>query len=223
MSKIDFYLEKTEAYLQEAADLVQLEYEKEGYVSLLKSDEKSPISKYNKNEKSFTFVAKSNQSVLGTVTLVGDSDEGFPLDDIFKFEMDELRKQGGNCAEISQLVVRRDAAEMLGISERKVQLFILLPLFKAVYYCAKKNKINLLCITINPKHDNFYLSLGFRAVGEVKYYDTVNGAPALLRVLDLDTLSEMDSNVVMREIMRNPLDLKCSSLEQNLLFSVETS
>ena len=220
MKKIDFYIAKSIDLLQEAADLIQLEYEKDNYVSSLPSGMKAPISSYNKADSSTTFVAKCENIVIGTVTLVGDSEKGFPLDSIFRQEADSLRVPGNSIAEISQLAVRRDAAEILEIGKREVQA-ILLQLFSLVYYCAVAKNINILCITINPKHDVFYLGIGFAPMGEVKYYDTVNGAPALLRVLYLDTIND-ESNLIMRQIRSKSLDLSLFDVKQDsLLFSRE--
>src|SRR5438477_450670 len=42
--------------------------------------------------------------------------------------------------------------------------------------------------TINPKHDAFYKSLGFTEIGTLKYYPAVNNAPALARILDIQSL-----------------------------------
>ncbi len=206
MSKIDFYLMRSQKGLQQAADLVQFEYEKDGYVKVLEKDERVPISKYNKESSSFTFLAKNEELVLGTVSLVCDGKFGIPLDSIFAQEMQLLRAKGKKCAEISQLAIRRDAVDLLGLNQRKIQMLLLLPLFKLVFYCAKACEIDTLCITINPKHDKFYLALGFEPLGEEKTYEAVGGAPALLRKLELDRASEMQENIVTREILNGPIE-----------------
>lgn len=221
MKKVDFYIAKSGESLQQAADLIQLEYEKDGYVPPLPAKKKAPISPYNKTEVSTTFVAKYENIVLGTVTLVGDSEKGFPLDSIFKQEVDSLRMFGTSLAEISQLAVRRDAAKILEVGQRQIQAILLLQLFSLVYYCAIAKNIDTLCITINPKHDVFYLGIGFAPMGEIKYYDTVNGAPALLRVLKLSTIN-VENNLIMRQILNKPLESSLFDFEKDtLLFSRE--
>ncbi len=224
MKKIDFYLVCSGDKIEKANGLILSEYGKEGYVDL--TGEKSGLNplKGDLNSQLFTFLALSDGFVLGTVSIVVDEKWGLPLDEIFKIEADGLRAFGEKCAEVARLAVNRQAGDFFGIDQRKIQMSISLSLFKMVFYCAKARNIDILCITINPKHENFYEALGFESVGEMKSYDTVNGAPALLKILRLKNLDVMKNNFVGREILENPIDMNVFDLKEKkdkIIFSQE--
>lgn len=199
--KIDFYCAKTEQSLQEAFSLVRDEYRKQGYVS---DDAELSLPRYNLLPTSRTFVAKSADTVIGMITLVIDGDEGLPMESIYRDEVSDLRKHKGRIAEISQLALKRDFIKSF---DRKFQAELLFSLFRLVYFFAKTKAVETLCITINPKHESFYNSLGFRDLGELKLYPLVNNAPALAKLLDLErpNSDEGRRNFVFQEILKKPV------------------
>lgn len=202
--QIDFYLANSNDKLQEAFDLVSVEYKKDGYIN---ADAKPEMPGYNFLPTSATFIAKLGNEIIGTVTIVGDGEKGLPMEEIYKAEIEKLRLSGKKIAEISQLALKREAFESLKINPRKFQIAILIPLFRLVYSFAKARGIDKLCISINPKHDIFYKSLGFEEIGELKYYPSVNNAPALARMLDISQAAEAlaKKSFIFDEILKNPL------------------
>ncbi len=130
-----------------------------------------------------TLVVRSGEEVVGALTVVFDSALGLPADRLYATELDALRRGGRRLAEIVSLGVCPHAARG---SE------ILVRLFDFVYVLALKVRgatdfIN----TVNPRHAGFYRrTLLFRKVGDVREYDKVGGAPAVLLRLDLDVAEE---------------------------------
>lgn len=126
-----------------------------------------------------TLLAKWDDEVVGTVSLVRQSKLGFPLQKIF--QIDAIYKIGGNVAEVSALAVAPKFQARGGT--------ILFPLLKFMYeYATRYFDTRHLVIAVNPKHIGFYESvLFFRRLQKraVEHYDFVNGAPAVGAHLDL--------------------------------------
>lgn len=224
MKQIDFFLIRSESGLREAAKLVFEEYKVDGYIEPGKNDQSAEISRYNLLPTSATILTRCDGEALATVTVVGDGKLGLPMDSIYKSEVDSLRNKKLVIAEISQLAVKRNSAQGERIAQKLGKLFSPLSLFRIIFYYAESRGINTFGITVNPKHDKFYESLGFYALGEEKAYAAVNGAPALAKVLDLEAaISESGrQNVLFREILKNPLENSVFEGDGDIkLFSVD--
>lgn len=127
-----------------------------------------------------TLLAKFDDRVVGTLSLIRQSVMGFPMQKIFDIE--PIVRQGGNIAEVSALAVHRSFQASGGT--------ILFPLMKFMYeYARNCFDTRHLVIAVNPRHIAFYESiLFFRRLkqGEVSHYGFVNGAPAVGAHLDLE-------------------------------------
>ncbi len=176
---------RTENERRKALNLTSKIYREEGYLS--GTEENSDFEKYILEPSTKVFIASKNNKVFGTVSIVTDSEKlGLPMDSLYKKEVDEIRKLGGKIAEVTQLALEKE-------TDDKTKSLSTLSLFKLVIQYAKYKSIDYLCIAINPKHDTFYKRVGFKELGELKYYPSVNNAPALARILDFkDFLSRDD-------------------------------
>lgn len=131
------------------------------------------------------FVFKSYMSVISTMTYIPDSPVfGLPLDAIYKEELDELRNQGRQIAEVGALATPR--------KRRWSNLVIYLA--KALFWYARMTDVNDVCIMVNPKHVRFYKEIFlFEDFGEEKWYPGVE-APAVALRVDLATYDQKMDN-----------------------------
>ncbi len=162
--------------------LIRKIYGIEGYLT----GNGSAFDKYLLLETSMVFRGLVNNKLFGTISVVTDLGHGLPMDILYKKELEALRQQGKLLAEVTQFAVDHDIIKQEDLFFNSLkQLTTDLPLFKLVLDFAAFKNLDFLCITVNPRHAKFYQSLGFVQFGELKYYESVNNAPALLYVLDL--------------------------------------
>jgi GNAT superfamily N-acetyltransferase len=136
-----------------------------------------------------TLCAKFDGKVVGTVSIVREGVFGFPMQSVF--DLDAVRIQGGNIAEISALAIHPDF--------RKTGGTILFPLMKFINeYCTRHFDTRHLVIAVNPDRIDLYEALllfqRLRAT-PIDSYEFANGAPAVGASLDLGF-----SNHRMREV-----------------------
>lgn len=132
-----------------------------------------------------TLCAKYDGVVVGTISLVRESELGVPLQQIF--DLTTVREKEGNIAEVSALAIHRKF--------RRTGGSILFPLMKFMYeYCTTFFDTRHLVIAVNPSHIEMYESLLFfrrLSANMVDSYDFVNGAPAIGATLDLKEALEI--------------------------------
>ena len=160
-------LAHNEDRLKSASMLVEKMYSWRGYdTDVLKKD-----------PNKITLVAHQGNKIAGTVTLGFDSPIGIVVDELYKAEVDKLRAQGRNLAELTKLAVDE------GVGSK----FVLAALFHIAFiYAFHIHKYSDFVIEINPRHVLFYKRmLGFEQIGNERICPRV-GAPAVLLHLDLD-------------------------------------
>jgi len=167
---------ETRDELEQAFSLVYREYQKLGYVTEPYSSEIC-LSIYHILLETAVFIFKSYLRVLSTVTEIFDSTPfGLPMDTLYHGELEPLRDANRKLAEISALATSNEA--------RWSNLFIYV--MRAAFRYAIFKDVNDLCITVNPKHVEFYKTIFlFEELGPEKYYPKV-GAPAVALRLNLD-------------------------------------
>jgi GNAT superfamily N-acetyltransferase len=130
-----------------------------------------------------TLCAKWEGCVVGTISMIREGVFGFPLQSAF--DLDHLRKQHGQIAEISALAVHPEFRGTGGV--------VLFPLMKFVLeYCTKMFDTRHLVIAVNPDRVDLYEALLFferLREAPVAEYDFANGAPAVGATLDLRSAS----------------------------------
>ncbi len=132
-----------------------------------------------------TFVGIHEGKVVITMTLIGDSPLGLPMDAIFSRELYRLRKEGRFLAEVSALASDpsyRRGTQALTLFSNKIMWL----------YAIRCLKVDDLVIAINPKHRWVYETLIlFEPISTgVKSYHYVKDAPAIAMRLDLRTIIE---------------------------------
>ena len=190
LDSINYRVARSKSELEEAYSLVYSEYLKRGYVS--PNNSKLHLSIHNILPDTTTFVALSGDEILATATVIPDSLLGMPMDNLYKDELNALRKKNSKMCEISMLASNtslfKEGTSML-LNAKK--MFLIYYLFKHILDFARDHlKLDYICIAINPKHKMTYENLFFEDLGELKSYDKVNGAPALGKILNLKTAEE---------------------------------
>ena len=194
-NKTIYRVARTREELEGFFSLAYKEYRRKGYIPKgYRSNLR--ISIFNALSTSTTFVAMQNKKVVAGVTLVPDSPLGVPMDKIYKEELDKLRKQGCRIAEVSQLAID---TSMFGQGFFSMfnfnKLIFIFRLFKIVLdYALGVDKLSDFCIAVNPKQQYLYKFLYFEQIGTLKYYGSVNRAPALAFRLNLTKAEEKAKN-----------------------------
>lgn len=186
-----YHIARNRGELEQAFSLVYKEYACKGYISRHYKS-RLRLSFFNALPSTSTFVAKQGNRVVATVTLIPDSPLGIPMDKIYKERLDGLRKKKRRVAEVSQLAIDsklfpKNWFSMFNFSK----LMFIFRLFKLVLdHALYVDKLTDLCIAVNPRHQYLYKFLGFEMLGGLKYYGSVNKAPAIAKRLDLETVEE---------------------------------
>jgi hypothetical protein len=130
------------------------------------------------------FVARAPARVVGTVSVFRDSVLGLPMDDLYKAELDVLRAQGRQLAEVSHLATAPEG--------RTRGLAVLMRLFRVMLlYVAEFAGLDDLCLVVSPRHAGFYETfIECEVIGDVRFYETV-GVPAVAMRLDLHQVRDI--------------------------------
>jgi hypothetical protein len=122
-----------------------------------------------------TLTACEHDEVMGTITVGFDSPSGLNVDELFRTEVDALRRQDRQVCEFTKL-----AMDSLVRSKR-----VLASLFHVAYiYAHRVNRFQDLLIEVNPRHVRYYeRMLGFVVKGPERMNPRVD-APAVLMSLD---------------------------------------
>lgn len=142
------------------------------------------FTRFNLLPRSATLIAADADTVVGTLSVILDSDRfGLPMDEIYRVELQPLRWAGRKLAEVSGLAIAPTAAgDSLGI---------LLACSKLIIQYALRSGVTDLLIACHPKHARFYRRLLLlEPLGECRSYGSVNGAPAVALQLDLTRIRE---------------------------------
>jgi len=234
-AKTIYRVARTRQELEEAFSLVYKEYLTRGYIP---KDYRSRlrISLYNALPSTTTFVAKQGKNVVAAVTLIPDSSLGLPMDKIYKKELDVLRKQNCKIAEVSQLAIDTSPFVKHSFSMFNFgKLIFIFRLFKALLdYALDIEHLTNLCIAINPKQQLLYKFLYFEPIGGLKYYASVNKAPAVALNLRLNEAEQKarsrmslykiffgnktDPKSLEGKFKLSPRDLECLFVEKSNIF-----
>lgn len=199
--EIVYRIARTRNELAQAFSLVYKEYAQRGYIPKgYKS--KMRLSLYNALPSTATFVGMLGDKVVAAVTLIPDTAMGIPMDKIYNDELAPFRKKGLRIAEVSQLSIDGKLFPPGWFSMFNFEkLMFVFKLFKLVFdYARFEDRIDELCIAVNPKHQYLYKFIFFEQFGKLKYYGSVNKAPALALHLginkDLEAKSRMCRKVL---------------------------
>lgn len=121
-------------------------------------------------------VAQSGRRTVGTISAIGDTPLGLPLDEVFADELDAMRQRGRRPMEVGLL------AEQPTRAHRSARPFsIVFEMMRYTFYFALHQGATDFICGIPPRRASLYQrTLGFRRVGEVRQYATVEGNPVTL-------------------------------------------
>jgi hypothetical protein len=119
----------------------------------------------------WTFAAYDEGRLAGTVSLRLDTAGGLAADDLYRAEIDALRRNRHKVCEFTRLAV--DAS--------RLSQPVLAGLFHTAYLFAQRVRdFDFVVVEVNPRHVGFYRrSLGFRVIGDERHNSRVE-APAVL-------------------------------------------
>lgn len=217
---IRYHLAQSAEDRKAAAKIVQRQYAQSGY-TLSENSVDDKMTLFLNQPTSKTFLGSCGDTPLATVSIITDSLDGLPLDELYRDEVNLLRQKGLRLAEVSQLAIDTTLAREL-LSEKALKKNALLfPLFNIILQCGRHEALDMLCIAINPKHEPFYDALGFETIGGLKYYSSFNQAPAIAKALPLNTLSSASQkSFLFREIALTPVDPRVITGETDLTISL---
>lgn len=173
-----FFIATTQLEKDSAFALVQKIYSEQGYIP--KKNENT-FRKFLFASPTKVFLGYYQNQIFATISLIPDSSLGLPMDVLYQKELGDFRRQHKRLAEVSQYAVDQSVLQEKGAKQFTASI----PMLEMVFESARAIDLDYLCITINPKHDVFYQSLGFISIGEPKFYPAVNNAPALARIFDM--------------------------------------
>lgn len=123
------------------------------------------------------FVALEDGRLVGTMSIILDSQTGLPSDSVQPAQMQQLRGMGGSLAEVSAFAMERSVT-----SHRKLIFFLISYMFQYSFYHAGVDRLAVSCV---PAHAHFYESaLCFSKISGPTYY-AYTRAVAYLLSLDL--------------------------------------
>jgi hypothetical protein len=131
-----------------------------------------------------TFVAKHNDHVVATLSLVVDNTlMGLPLESIYGPEVHALRAEGAKLGEVTSL-----ADTGLGVREF-LQVFVTMIKLMVHYHVAHGG--DCCVISVNPRHRSFYSKvIGFVPLGPCRSYPCVQDAPAEAYVVTMPIMKQ---------------------------------
>jgi hypothetical protein len=116
------------------------------------------------------FIAKKDEEILYTVTLITDDSFGIPMEEVFKEEVRYVREKYSCFAEMSCLA---------GIKNKMDGFKIYLNLMSLVVQFSNKNDIECLLLAVHPRHAKFYSRFfGCVPIADTKNYSAVCDSPA---------------------------------------------
>jgi len=141
------------------------------------------VTPYHLLPEATTFVSMRNSEQVATVTLIGDSSEGIPMESIFPNQVEEIRNSGATFGEVTSLASRPMAT--------KEFLQVYLKMMRLMAQYARSVGIERFLMVVHPRHVPFYKRMmGFRMIGETRSYPTVCGAPAVPCQLEFAEVDE---------------------------------
>ncbi len=137
------------------------------------------VSPFDADGRTLTLLISDRDGLdAATISLVFDSRSGLPCDQIYKDELNVMRRQGRGLVEVTRLAI--DA-------KHKLCKGLLLRMFYLIYNFARcEKRFDDFVIEVNPRHVGYYRRLlCFEQVGPERPCPRVQGAPAVLLRFDL--------------------------------------
>ncbi len=207
VNAFEFKIADTVDELEQAFRILHDAYVEQGYMHESKSGLR--FLKYFALPSTTTIIAKKDNEVVGTMSIIRRSRMGLPMETIFN--LNQLTQLDSEVAEISSLAV--------GKKYRGQRGEVFLPLCRFLHqYCVQYMKIRYMVIAVHPSMSELYRALfGFQDLKnffltkrdseeyQVKQYSFANGNPAVPLILDLENLYSFLKKAGSQSIMQNSL------------------
>lgn len=170
---IVYKIANTKKEREESFKLVYDSYLKAGLIPENQSGLR--VVSHHLNPMTDIFIAKRNDTIIYTVTLITDDSYGLPTEIIFSQEINHIREKTNCIAEMSCL------AGGLNKNDKKESFEIYVNLISLIVQFSRHNDIDCLILAVHPKHARFYSRFfGCNPYGKTKEYSTVQNNPATL-------------------------------------------
>jgi hypothetical protein len=166
---IEVKFASTRSEWEEAFHLVADNYRARGYEE---ASADCHFTSYHALPDTVVLVAKLGGQVVATMSVVPDNPLlGLPLEDLYRLEVQELRRQGRRLAETGSLAER-------GLTAREFR-HVFTALMQLAWQHQMQKGNTTAVIAVNPRHSNFYTRVhGFLPLGPRRAYVRVQGHPA---------------------------------------------
>lgn len=129
---------------------------------------------------------KNPGEIVGTLTLVCDSEFGLPMEDVCAESVNGIRDAGGSPAEVIALAVNPK------FRSHNVMMYLYKLMFE---YCRLRDVTDITC-SVTKRHIRFYQTmLLFEPMGDLKVYDAANGLEVQCHRLNIDQGRKMAEDV----------------------------
>ena len=172
-----YKIAQTRKELQDAFTLVYHSYRRAGLVDANAS--KIRLTPFHLLPTTEVFVTQLEETVVSTVSLIGDGELGLPLETIYPQNVALIRKRGLRMGEIGSLADRRDSPV------RFIETFATMG--RMLAQVAMKRGYDGLIAAAHPKHARLYQRiLPFEQIGQTVNCPYANGNPAVMLALVFD-------------------------------------
>lgn len=169
-----FKVAESKDELLQAYRLLYNEYLRAGYTS--ERSDGMLFTRHHLHPGTRVLVACCQERVVSTAAIVCDSQEmGLPMDELYREELADLRRQGRNVAEVCSL-----ASDRGRLAPALIRLFT-----RTLFLCSLRLSFDDVCVMVNPRHVPLYRRwCDLEVFGFERYYPKVN-APAVALRTDL--------------------------------------
>ncbi len=143
------------------------------------------VLKHHLSDQTDVMVAKRNGTVVFTMSLVRDAEYGMPLESLFADEVQTMRNEGVQLAEVSSL------ASDSSLESKSEQFALLVKMISLTLQAARRRGVDRLLLAVHPRHARVYQRLfGCVICSDVREYAAVEGNPAVLCMHDFAELDK---------------------------------
>jgi len=143
------------------------------------------VMKHHLSDRTDVLVVKRAGKVVFTSTLVRDGEFGLPLESLFSAEVQEMREQGLQIAEVSCLASDRTLED----KTQRFELFV--ELIGLLFQNARFHGVDRVLLAVHPRHAKVHQRMfGCELCSDVKEYAAVEGNPAVLCSHDFARLDQ---------------------------------
>ncbi|MFC1479369.1 hypothetical protein ACFL6F_02125 [Planctomycetota bacterium] len=179
INDIEIKIASSSEELQNAYNLVYRNYIEKGFCKL--DINRMRIYLFDSLPDTRTFIAKKDNTVIATATLVFNSSVGLPSSGVFEDLISDLSENTMNLCEISKLAVDQNMREIQ-------QLKVLSLLFRSCWlYALHFSPATHFLIMVEPKHQPFYEKhYFFKSIGDTRKDPHASNTPSALLLMPLD-------------------------------------